>query len=88
LNPRCFGSFTFIFVAFGESCLLVSWCAIDRCDMAGSDDNRGRSRRSSAKDQRWSSTGQVLSGQTIGGSGDTLCGQYRANGDEEREFFG
>jgi hypothetical protein len=25
-NPRHFGSFIFISVSFGESCLLVSWC--------------------------------------------------------------
>jgi hypothetical protein len=38
--------FTFIFVSFGESRLLVSWCAGDRCGMAGSDEDRGRIRRS------------------------------------------
>jgi hypothetical protein len=26
-NPRHFGSFIFISVSFGESCLLISWCA-------------------------------------------------------------
>jgi hypothetical protein len=29
----------------GESYLLVSWCAGDRCDIAGSDEDRDRSRR-------------------------------------------
>jgi hypothetical protein len=33
--------------------LLVSWCAAGRCDMAGSDEDRGRSRRPDAEDQRW-----------------------------------
>jgi hypothetical protein len=29
----------------GESRLLVSWCVGDRCDMAGSDEDHGRSRK-------------------------------------------
>jgi hypothetical protein len=40
----------------GESCLLVSWCAGDRCDMAGSDDDHDRSRRHGAEDWGWPST--------------------------------
>jgi hypothetical protein len=40
---------TFIFVLCGESRLLVSWCAGDRCDMMSSDENRGRSRRPGAE---------------------------------------
>jgi hypothetical protein len=46
----------------GESCLLVLWCAGDMCDMAGSDEDRGKSRRHSAEDQGWSSTRRVLGG--------------------------
>jgi hypothetical protein len=46
--------FSFTFVSFGESHLLVSWCAGGRCDMACSDEDRYRSRRPSAKDQEWS----------------------------------
>jgi hypothetical protein len=46
--------FSFILVSFGESRLLVSWCAGDRCGMTCSDDNRGRSMRSGAEDQGWS----------------------------------
>jgi hypothetical protein len=38
-----FVCFTFIFVSFAESCLLVSWCVGGRCGMAYSDENRGRS---------------------------------------------
>jgi hypothetical protein len=45
--------FYFIFVSFRESCLLVSWCAGGRCDMACSDENHGRSRRPSTEDQGW-----------------------------------
>jgi hypothetical protein len=33
-------------------------------------------------------TGQVLSGWTIGRSGDALCALHRARGDEERGFLG
>jgi hypothetical protein len=43
--------FSFTFISFGESCLLVSWCAGGRCGMACSDDDRDRSRRPDAEDQ-------------------------------------
>jgi hypothetical protein len=46
--------FSFTFVLFGESCLLVSWCAGGRCDMACSDKDRGRSRTPGAEDRGWS----------------------------------
>jgi hypothetical protein len=46
--------FSFIFVLFGESRLLVSWCAGGRRGMACSDKDRGRSRRPGAKDRGWS----------------------------------
>jgi hypothetical protein len=68
--------------------LLVSWCAIGRCDMAGSDEDRGRSRRPDVEDRGWSSTGRVLDGRTIGGSGDAMCGLHHARGDEEHAFLG
>jgi hypothetical protein len=42
--------FSFAFVLFGESCLLVSWCAGGRCGMACGDDDRGKSRRPGAED--------------------------------------
>jgi hypothetical protein len=32
------------------------------CDMEGSNEDLGRSRRSGAEDQEWSSTGRVLGG--------------------------
>jgi hypothetical protein len=46
--------FSFTFILIGESCLLVSWCVGDRCSMACSDEDRDRSRRPGAEDQRWS----------------------------------
>jgi hypothetical protein len=60
--------FSFIFVSFGESRLLVSWCAGGRCGMACSDEDHGRSRRPGAEDRgrshrlgtRW------LGGQEVG----------------------
>jgi hypothetical protein len=54
----------------------------------GSDEDRDRSRKPSAEDRGWSSTGQVLSGQMIERSGDTVCGLHRARGDEEHGFLG
>jgi hypothetical protein len=46
--------FPFIFVSFGESRLLVSWCVGGRYDMVCSDEDHGSSRRSGAEDQGWS----------------------------------
>jgi hypothetical protein len=46
--------FSFTFVSFGESRLLVSWCAGGRCGMLCSDEDRGRSRRPGAEDRGWS----------------------------------
>jgi hypothetical protein len=46
--------FSFIFVSFGESCLLISWCAGGRCGMACSDEDYGRSNRPGAEDRRLS----------------------------------
>jgi hypothetical protein len=56
--------------------------------MVGSDVDRGRSRRLDAEDQRWSSTGQVLSGQTIERSVDAMCGLHCARGEKECRFLG
>jgi hypothetical protein len=60
--------FPFIFVSFGESCLLVSWCAAGRCGMTCSDEDRGRSRRPDAEDRRWSHRSDIrwLGGREIG----------------------
>jgi hypothetical protein len=52
--------FCFIFVLFGESRLLVSWCAGGRCGMACSDEDRGRSRRPGAEDRGWSHSSGTL----------------------------
>jgi hypothetical protein len=46
--------FYFIFVLFGESCLLVSWCAGGRCGMTCSNKNCGRSRRPGVEGRGWS----------------------------------
>jgi hypothetical protein len=56
--------------------------------MAGSDEDCGRSRRPTAEDRVWSSTGRVLSDRTIKRSGDVVCGLHSAQGDEERMFLG
>jgi hypothetical protein len=58
------------------------------CGMAGSDEDRGRSRRLGAEDRGWSNTGWVLDGQTIERSGNTVCGLHHEHGDEERGFLG
>jgi hypothetical protein len=72
----------------GESRLLVSWSAGGRCDIVGSDEDRGRSRKPGAEDWGWSCTSQVLGGRTIERSDDAVCGLYRAQGDDERGFPG
>jgi hypothetical protein len=46
--------FSFTFVSFEESCLLVSWCAGGRGGMLFSDEDHGRSRRPGAEDRGWS----------------------------------
>jgi hypothetical protein len=56
--------------------------------MAGSDEDRGRSRRPGAEDRGWSSIGRVLGGRTIGRSGDAVCGLHRAPRDKERGLLG
>jgi hypothetical protein len=38
----------------GESCLLVSWCAGDKCGMVGSDKDHGKSRKPGVEDWGWS----------------------------------
>jgi hypothetical protein len=47
-----------------------------------------RSRRHGVEDWGWSSTGQILNGQMIERSGDTVCGLHCARGDVERGFIG
>jgi hypothetical protein len=67
--------------------LLVSWRAGDRCGMAGSDEDRDRSRRPGVEDQGWSSTGRVLGGRMIGMFGDAVCDLHCARGGKERVFL-
>jgi hypothetical protein len=50
LNLRHFVCFNFIFVSFGESRLLVSWCVGGRCGIVGSNEDRDKSRRPSAEE--------------------------------------
>jgi hypothetical protein len=52
--------------------LLVSLCVGGRCNMAGSDKGRGRSRRPGVED-RDGRTCRVLGGRTIKRSGDVVC---------------
>jgi hypothetical protein len=62
---------SFIFVSFGESCLLVLWCAGGRCSMAGDLVQRTRDGR----------TGRVLSGRAVERSGGIVCGLQLARAD-------
>jgi hypothetical protein len=63
-------------------------CDMYMCSMVGSDEDQGRSRRLSAEDRGWSSTGRVLSGQTIERSSDDVCGLHHAQEDKEHGFLG
>jgi hypothetical protein len=45
--------FSFTFISFGESRLLVSWCAGGMCGMVCSDEDHGRSRRPIVEDRGW-----------------------------------
>jgi hypothetical protein len=78
--------FSFTFVSFGESRLLVSWYAGGRCSMACSDEDHDRSRRPGAED-RDGYTGRILSGRAVERSGSAMCGLHLARGDEERGFL-
>jgi hypothetical protein len=68
----------YLLISCGESRLLVSWCAGDRCDMMDSDEDRGRSRRLDAEDMRWSSTDRVFDGRMIGRLGDIVHDLHHA----------
>jgi hypothetical protein len=68
--------------------LLVSWCAGGMYDMVSSDEDRVWTRRPSAENQGWSSTGRVLGGWAVKRLGDAMCSLHRAQGDEERKFLG
>jgi hypothetical protein len=51
------------------------------------DEYRGRSRRHSVEDRRWSTIGQVLGDRTIRRSVAVVCGLHYTYKDEEREFL-
>jgi hypothetical protein len=53
LNLRYFSSFIFTSVLFVESCLLISWCAGDRCGITYNAEDHGRSRRHNIEDWGW-----------------------------------
>jgi hypothetical protein len=51
----------------GESCLLVSWCVGDRCDITGSDEDLCRSRRPGAEDRgSQAHVGYLVAGRSWG----------------------
>jgi hypothetical protein len=54
IRIRDISVFTFIFVSFEESCLLVSWGIGGMDGMTDSDKDCCRNRRSGAEDRRWS----------------------------------
>jgi hypothetical protein len=64
--------FSFIFVSFGESCLLVSWCAATRT-VAGVGDLVQRTGDGC--------TARVLDGRAVERSGGAVCGLHLARGD-------
>jgi energy-converting hydrogenase Eha subunit B len=51
LNPGHFRGSILPSCSCRESSLLASWCVGGRCDMAGKDEDHGRSRRPSAEDR-------------------------------------
>jgi hypothetical protein len=87
LNPRHFGSFTFILISCGESrCLSrgvqvtgAAWRAATRI-VAGVGDLVQRTGDGH--------TGQVLGGRVIERSGGAVCSLHRARGDEKCGFLG
>jgi hypothetical protein len=76
-------------IQFGETRLLILWYVGGECNMAGSNEDRGRSRRLGVEDQGWLGISWVLSGRTIGRSGDIVYDPHSTcGGDEERGFSG
>jgi hypothetical protein len=53
-ESRIVSFYFFIFILFGELCLLVSWCAGGRCGMVCSNEDHSRSRRPHVEDRGWS----------------------------------
>jgi hypothetical protein len=70
--------FSFIFVSFGESRLLVSWCAgAAWCAATGTVAGVG----DLVQRIEDGHTGRVLSGRTVDRSGGAVCGLHLARGD-------
>jgi hypothetical protein len=55
--------------------------------MAGSDEDRGRSRTLGAADQGRLGISRVLGGRTIERSGDAVCDSHRTRGGKEKHGF-
>jgi hypothetical protein len=55
--------------------------------MAGSNEDRGKSRRLGVEDRERSGTNWVLGGRTIGRSGDTVCDLHHTHGGDKRHRF-
>jgi hypothetical protein len=72
--------FSFIFVSFRESRLLVSWCAGGTCGMACSDKDRDRSRRPVQRTGD-GHTSRVLGGRAVEKSGGAVCSLHLTRGD-------
>jgi hypothetical protein len=56
--------------------------------MAGSNEDRDRSRRPGAEDRGWSNRSRVLGGRTVERLVDAVCGLHHARGYEEHKFLG
>jgi hypothetical protein len=79
--------FSFIFVSFEESYLLVSWCAGGRCGMVYSDEDHGKSRRPGVEDWGWSHRSGTR-WPAIKRLGGAVYGLHRACEDEEPGLLG
>jgi hypothetical protein len=63
----------YLFYVEKRVCLSRDMYVGDKFGMAGSNEDRGKSRRLGAEDRAWSSTGQVLYSWMIERSGDVVC---------------
>jgi hypothetical protein len=70
--------FSFTFVSFGESRLLILWCAGSACRAAMRTVAGIRDLMQRTEGDR---TGRVLGGRTVKRSGDAVCGLHLARGD-------
>jgi hypothetical protein len=73
--------FSFIFVSFGESCLLVSWYVGGRCSMACAVTRTMAGVGDLVQRTGDGHTGWVLGDRAVERSGGTVCGLHLACGD-------